>query len=140
MSDVYGVDISNELSFVDGDIELVGGEENLRQAITNRLNTDWDFYQDFYALYGGRLSEHFGDFNIPTIHEYLKIEVESILSQEPRIKDVECIVNKTDKENVSFKLNYAVIGEDETQTLNLVIGSDSSILISPYASELSVRR
>ena len=130
MVDVYGVDISNDLSFVDGDIELVSGEDNLRQAITNRLRTDWDFYQDFYAVYGGRLSEHFGDFNVPTIHEYVKIEVESILSQEPRIRNVECIPYKNDKEELSFNLNYTVIGEDETQTLNLIISSDSSISIN----------
>ena len=127
MSDVYGVDINSSWGFVDGDLELVRGESNLAQAIINRLGTDWDFYQDFYNTYGGRLSEHFGDFNIPTFHEYIKIEVESILAQEPRIRNVECIVNKTDKEEISFNLNYTVIGEDETQELNLIIGSDSSI-------------
>ena len=140
MSDVYGVDINSSWGFVDGDLELVRGEDNLRQAITNRLRTDWDFYQEFYAVYGGRLYEHFGDFNIPTIHEYVQIEIDTILRQDPRIQNIESTVNKIDSKTLQVKLAITPYGSDEILTMNLVLNNDSSILISPDTSELSERR
>ena len=128
--DIYGTDIQSDYSFSNGDINLVGGASNLGQAIKNRLDADLDTYDIFYQRYGGDLFSHMGDLNHPTIHEYIRIEIEEILSQEPRIRNVECIPYKNDKEELSFNLNYTVIGEDETQTLNLIISSDSSISIN----------
>ena len=135
MSDVFGVDIDSTWSFADGDLQLVRGESNLAQAIVNRLSTDWDFYLEFYNTYGGRLYEHFGDFNIPTIHEYIQIEVDSILRQDPRIQDIQSTVNKISKDAVECKLNIKPFGSDEILTMNLILGSDSSISINPNTFE-----
>ena len=136
--DVYGTDIQRDWQFTDGDLETVSEQANLGQAIINRLNTDDDWYTQFYTRYGGRLHEHFGDFNHPTIHEYIKIEVEDILSQDPRIQQVNCTVNKTTSNSVECNLKIRVIGSDELMELNLVINENSPIHISQ--SELTDRR
>ena len=136
--DVYGTDIQRDWQFTDGDLETVSEQANLGQAIINRLNTDDDWYTQFYTRYGGRLYEHFGDFNHPTIHEYIRIEVEDILSQDPRIQQVDCTVNKTTSNTVECNLKIRVIGSDEIIELNLVINENSPIHISQ--SELIDRR
>ena len=138
MVDIYGTDIQRDWQFSDGDIDLITGEANLGQAIVNRLNTDDDFYTQFYRRYGGRLYDHFGDLNHPTIHEYIRIEVEDILSQDPRIQQVDCTVNKTSNHEVECNLKIRVIGSDEVVELNLIINETAPIHISQ--SELTDRR
>ena len=131
VKDVFGVDIDNSWIFVDGDLKLTKGKENLGQAISNRLMADDDQYNDFYIRYGGRLFDHFGDLNHPTIHEYIRIEIESILGQEPRIKEInECTINKINSNSVECNLKVTPIGSDEVVSLNLVLNDDSPIFIS----------
>lgn len=131
VKDVFGVDIDSSWNFVDGDLELSKGKGNLGQAIMNRLMADDDQYSDFYIKYGGGLFDHFGDLNHPTIHEYIRIEIESILEQEPRIKEItECTVNKISSNVVGCNLKVTAIGSDEVVELNLVLSDDSPIFIS----------
>ena len=133
-----GTDIKADWSFTDGDINLVSGRSNLGQAIVNRLKADLTTFI-FYNQYGGNLFEHMGDLNHSTIHEYIRIEVESILRQDPRIKQVECTVNKTDIDTVKLDLNCIVIGADEIIRYNLILNSDNRIFIDENSSELSDR-
>ena len=131
VKDVFGTDIDSSWSFVDGDLELSKGTSNLGQAIQNRLMADDDQYSDFYIRYGGRLFDHFGDLNHPTIHEYIRIEIEDILRQDPRIKEInECTVNKISSSAVECNLKVTPIGSDEIISLNLVINDDSGVFIS----------
>lgn len=131
VKDVFGADIDSSWIFVDGDIQLTKGKENLGQAVMNRLMADEDQYSDFYIRYGGRLFDHFGDLNHPTIHEYIRIEIEDILSQDPRIKEInECTVNKINSSAVECNLKIKTIGSDEILSLNLVINDDSGVFIS----------
>lgn len=138
VNDVFGTDINSDWNFIDGDIELSSGEDNIGQSIYNRLLTDDDWYADFYIRYGGKLYEHFGDFNHPNIHEYIKIDVESILSQDPRIQNIDCAVNKISRKEVEIKLNLTIFGSDEVIPLNLIINDDGGVFI--YPSELNDRR
>ena len=138
MVDVYGTDINSNWSFTDGDINLVSGKSNLGQAIVNRLQADLTTFI-FYNRYGGNLFEHFGDKNNPNIHEYIKIEVESICKQDPRIKQVESTVTKTDSETITLDLKLLTISSDEIIRYNLILTSDNSILINENSSELSER-
>jgi len=124
-----GTDIKADWSFTDGDINLVSGKSNLGQAIVNRLKADLTTFI-FYNRYGGNLFEHMGDLNHSTIHEYIKIEVESICRQDPRIKQVECTVNKTDSDTVNLDLNCMVIDADEIVRLNLILNSNGSVSIN----------
>lgn len=127
MIDVYGTDINRKWSFTNGDIDTVSDSVNLGQAIMNRLNAGLETYDIFYAKYGGVLFEHLGDLNHPNIHEYMRIEIESILAQEPRIKEFECTVNKTDSNTVECNLKVTVIGSETVDEYNLVINDGSYI-------------
>lgn len=138
MVDVYGTDINSNWSFTDGDINLVTDKANLGQAIVNRLKADLTTFI-FYNRYGGNLFEHFGDKNNPNIHEYIKIEVESICKQDPRIKQVESTVTKTDSETITLDLKLLTISSDEIIRYNLILNSDNSIFINENSSELSDR-
>ena len=139
VNDVFGTDIDSTWSFVDGDLELSKGKGNIGQAIQNRLMTDDDQYTQFYIQYGGRLYEHLGDLNHPTIHEYIRIEIEHILEQEPRIQEImECTVNKTSNREVECNLKIKPVGSDEVIPLNLVINDDGGVFIN--SSELNDRR
>ena len=136
---VFGTDIDSTWSFVDGDLELSTGNGNIGQAIQNRLMTDDNQYTQFYIQYGGRLYEHLGDLNHPTIHEYIRIEIEHILKQEPRIQEItECTVNKTSNREVECNLKIKPVGSDEVIPLNLVINDDGGVFIN--SSELNGMR
>ena len=124
MSDVYGTDIKNSFSFSNGDLELVSGTSNLAQSIINRLNTDKGFYDWCYTNYGGDLFSIFGMKNNQNSLEYLRIEIESILSQDPRIREVNANCSKEDSKTVGVELKVLTIGSDEIVTLNLVIQDD----------------
>ena len=136
MSDVFGTDINRDWQFIDGDLELSSGPANLGQAVYNRLMTDDDWYTQFYTRYGGRLYEHYGDLNHPTIHEYIRIEIEGILSQDPRIQSMECTVNKTTSKEVECNLKIRTIGSDEITELNLIINENSVISLDGLTANI----
>ena len=48
----YGVDINSHFNFKDGDIQLAEYDNNIAQAIMNRLNTFQDSLDLFYYDYG----------------------------------------------------------------------------------------
>ena len=131
MIDIYGTDIKSDWSFNNnGDINTINGSSNLGQAIQNRLNSDLDTYNIFYSEYGGELFEHMGELNHETIHEYIRIEIEHILEQEPRIQNMECTVNKTGSKSIECKLKIRTIGSDTIDEFNLILSEDSPILIN----------
>ena len=141
MTDVYGTDIKNDWSFTNGDLNTVSGQINLGQAVVNRLKADLDTYNIFYKKYGGNLLDEMGEINHPLSHEYIRIEVESILQQEPRLRNIECTVNKSYSGGVNVNLKLTPVAEDEMVELNLVINEDLAILIDIDSSEsISNRR
>lgn len=137
MNDVYGTDIDNTWSFSNGDINLIKGASNLGQAILNRLKADSNTFSMFYNKYGGNLFEHMGDLNHETIHEYIRIEIESILEQEHRIQNLEVTVKKISTSSVEAKLKITPISSDDVVEYNLILNDDSSIIIDEISSELT---
>ena len=125
-----GTDIDRTWSFNNGEIITISDYGNLSQAITNRLNTDLDFYSVFYAKYGGNLFEHMGDLNHPTIHEYIRIEVEDIIRQDPRISNVEATINKTHTNTIECDLIIGLYDETTTVELNLVIDTNKGVSLN----------
>lgn len=130
---MLGVDIKDTWSFVDGDLEIVTETLNLGQSIINRLNTDKDFYNWCYTNYGGDLFRIFGMKNNPNSLEYLRIEIESILQQDPRIRDVTANCSKEDLKTIGVELNVLTIGRDEIITLNLIITDDLKVQLNKEA-------
>ena len=126
---VFGCDFKSSWSFKDGDLELVSDSVNMGQAIVNRLNTDLDFYNWAYMRYGGDLFKVFGMKNNNNSLEYLQIEIEYILHQDPRIRDLTVICTKNDSKTVNVELDILPIGSDEIVTLNLVINDDLIVML-----------
>ena len=125
-----GTDITSDWNFTNGDIDLVSGYPNVKQAIINRLNTDTDFYNIFYPKYGGNLFEHMGELNHPTIHEYIRIEVESIVKQDPRISNVNATVTKNGSSSVNCELNVVFYDNISSDKINLVIDANTGVSIN----------
>ena len=140
MIDIYGNDIDKSWTFTNGDINIVKNVNNLGQAIYNRLRTDLGTFDMFYVKYGGNLYEELGEVNHPTIHEYIRIEIEHILEQEHRIQNIDCTVNKLDSNGVDVTLKVTPIRSTETLTYNLVIGNDSYVTITDNPNELTYDR
>lgn len=127
--EVIGTDIIRMWSFTDGDLDLVSESSNLGQAIVNRLNADENTYDIFYNRYGGALFEHFGDINSENILEYIRIEIESILQQDPKIRNIDCKVNKNENDTITINLNVTTISNNEVIPLNLILNNDEDITI-----------
>lgn len=130
---MLGVDIKDTWSFIDGDLELVTGTLNLSQSIINRLNTDKGFYDWCYAQYGGDLFNVFGMKNNPNSLEYLRIEIESILQQDPRIRVVTANCSKEDPKTIGVELKVLTIRSNEIVTINLVITDDLKVQLNTEA-------
>ena len=136
MFDIYGTDIKTDFSFSDGDINIVKEKDNLQQSICNRLNSTLDTYSDFYVRYGGNLMDWLGEINHRNTHQYIKIEVESILSQDPRIEEIEADISKEDSDIVKIDLKLKLINSDEIVSLNFVIQEDLWVKVNPNAGLL----
>ena len=81
----YGVDISREWNFQDGDLILVSDEENVKQSIINRLNTLQGELAHIYNDYGSILQTFLGWRRVETTLAFIKLEVEKQLEAESRI-------------------------------------------------------
>lgn len=130
---MFGRDIKNNWNFINGDLETVSDKLNLAQAIINRLNTDLGFYDWCYNQYGGNLSNVFGMKNNSNTLEYLRIEIESTVQQDPRIRVVNANCSKEDSKTVGVELNVLTIGSDEIVTINLIIQDDLKVQINKEA-------
>lgn len=136
MVDVYGTDIDDAWDFSNGDINLISGTLNLGQAIKNRLMCDSNFYKTFYNTYGGQLFDEMGYLNNGNAHEYIRIEIETILKQDPRIKELECTVKKISTDTVECKLKIKTINNDEIVEMNLVINQDTNVIITNEGEDI----
>lgn len=133
MIDIFGTDIKSDFSFTDGDLDLVSSTDNLGQAIINRLNTDLGFYDWCYTYYGSNLSTVYGLKNNDNVLEYIRVEIEATLRQDPRIKEIICNCRKGDPQTVCVELDILTINSNEMVTINLVINEDNIVKINEEA-------
>ena len=82
-----GTDLNSEWVFKDGDLTLVSDEENLKQAVYNRITFFDGTFKYFYDHYGSVLLTYFGFQKDENTLEFMKIEFERVLLQDPRIQD-----------------------------------------------------
>lgn len=131
MSEVVelGTDLNSNWQFKDGDLQLVENNNNLVQSILNRLNCDYDSLDLFYYDYGSVLSSFLGWKHSDETLEFIRLEVESTLEQEPRLSDftVEVSYNKVGK----VLIDLYIVFDDETDfTLSLVLEKGGEIIAS----------
>ncbi len=81
-----GVDISSEMRFIDGDVQLSAYDTNLAQAVANRLNTQLNELDLFYDTdYGSVLMSFLGWKRTDETLVFVKSEIDNVLSKEPRL-------------------------------------------------------
>ena len=124
-----GVDLNNNWQFKDGDLVLVENKNNLIQSILNRLNCDYDGLDLFYYEYGSVLSSFLGWKKSDETLEFIRLEVESTLEQEPRLTEfyVEVSYNKVGKIVIDLFISF----DDESDfELSLVLEKGGEIVAS----------
>ena len=120
----YGIDIDHSFSFVNGDLKLAKYEDNLNQAIVNRLLTVKDTLDMFYDDYGSLYQSFFGWKKTQKTLDFLKVEINSVLKKDPRINDLKTDLDYDSDGNV--KLNIKVYSTDgEITDLNYVLSKDN---------------
>ena len=129
-----GVDIRSDFTFENGDLKLSKYEENLVQAICNRLNTNLDELELFYEDYGSVLSSFIGwKANDETI-EYMQKEIDIVLQDEPRIVDSEIEITYGGDGLMKINLNLTTSSEAEIEA-NLILNKDGTIEIEDETEE-----
>ena len=99
-----GVDINSSFSFHDGDIQVAKYDENLVQAIANRLNTDLNELDLFYEEYGSVILGFLGWKGNDETISVIEAELETILKSEKRLMNWEYNVEYTGNGKVTIDL------------------------------------
>lgn len=87
-----GVDFNSDFNFSGGDLVLSSYDDNLVQAIVNKLNTELDELDLFYESYGSVLKSFMGwKANDETLN-FIKAEIETVLKSEDRLVGWNCNV------------------------------------------------
>lgn len=129
-----GVDINSDFAFENGDLKLSKYEDNLVQAVTNRLTTNHDELNLFYEDYGSVLTGFFGwKANEETI-SYIQTEINIVLSNEPRIISHESEVEYLKNGLIRINLTMTTSSEAEIET-NLILNKDGTIEIETDETE-----
>ena len=124
-----GVDINSDWSLNEnGDLSLVRDEDNLSQAIINRLGCYQPSLEVYYTMYGGFLSEYFGRKQTDETLKFMKIELDTILSQEERISSFTSTLSYNGDGSVRVDLDMIV--NDVDVELNLVLSRDGGVSVA----------
>lgn len=128
MKNIYelGVDIHSDWEFHDGDLKLIRYGENMGQAVVNRLKCYLGAMSIFYTDYGSEIIHYLGEMNNETTWEYIRIEIETRVLQDPRVTDVECTVNRLTHSTCEAHLDLHFY-DGSTGEANLVITGEGTI-------------
>ena len=119
-----GTDIAGSWSFDEnGDLNIVSNKENLAQAISNRLGTDLDSLNLFYANYGSVLGRFLGWRRNQRTLDFMKIEVENRLVADFRLKDFRVECEYLDDGGVGVNVTVR-LDDDEVFTNELVLSKE----------------
>ncbi len=124
-----GTDLNCNWEFKDGDLQLVENKDNLIQSILNRLNCNYDGLDLFYYEYGSVISSFLGWKHEDETLEFIRLEVESTLEQEPRLEsfNVEVSYNKVGKVLIEL---YFLFNDESDFSLSLVLEKGGEIVAS----------
>ena len=119
-----GTDFSSSWEFIKGDLVLVNHTDNMRQAIKNRLSCPLDYLD--YDNYGSDIHSFLGGRKNDTVLNFLKIEIETRLIQDPRIQDFEVTTYIKEDENVGIDIDVN-FDEDMDLSMSLVLNNEGVI-------------
>ena len=123
-----GADLNSNWEFKDGDLQLVENKDNLVQAILNRLNSDYDCLDLFYYDYGSVLTGFLGWKKSDESLEFIRLEIEDTLEQEPRLNNFSVEVSYS-KGKVLIEI-YIVFDDESDFSLSLVLEKDGEVVVS----------
>ena len=105
-----------------GDLETIGEEYNLAQAIIMRLNTMQGELRDLgHSSYGSRLSELIGEPNNERTRELARIYALESVTRDPRVEEVVGISTEMFKDDSrQININISVRAKGLTTILNIV--------------------
>jgi phage baseplate assembly protein W len=105
-----------------GDLETIGEEYNLAQAIIMRLNTMQGELRDLgHSSYGSRLSELIGEPNNERTRELARIYALESVTRDPRVEEVVGISTEMFKDDPrQININISVRAKGLTTILNMV--------------------
>ncbi len=105
-----------------GDLETIGEEYNLAQAIIMRLNTMQGELTDLgHSSYGSRLYELIGEPNNERTRELVRIYALECVTRDPRVEEVVGIsVEKVKDDPNRVDINISVRATGLTSILNIV--------------------
>ena len=114
---LFGTDINNSWCFDEhGDLLLVSNKDNVGQAVSNRLRTQLNELDLFYAGYGSFLTQFLGWKKNDSTLEFMRLEIETRLAGEPRLS------------NYSIRLEYTDNGV--RIDMDLVLNDDDNVKVS----------
>jgi len=122
-----GADLNKNWEFKDGDLILVENKDNLVQSILNRLNSEYDSLDLFYYDYGSVLSNFLGWKHNDETLEFIRLEIEDTLEQEPRLNDFSVGVSYNEIGKILIEL-YIVFNDETDLSLSLVLEKDGEIV------------
>ena len=122
-----GADLNKNWEFKDGDLLLVENKDNLVQSILNRLNSEYDSLDLFYYDYGSVLSNFLGWKHNDETLEFIRLEIEDTLEQEPRLNDFSVGVSYNEIGKILIEL-YIVFNDETDLSLSLVLEKDGEIV------------
>ena len=123
---LFGTDISNSWEFNEhGDLSLVSNKDNVGQAISNRLKTQLNELDLFYAGDGSFLTQFLGWKKNDSTLEFMRLEIETRLAGDPRLSGYSVSLEYTDN-GVEITINL-VLDDGEEYTGNFVLNSDGVV-------------
>ena len=123
-----GIDFDSSFSFKDKDLKIIQYDNNLVQAITNRLKTNLNELELFYEEYGSIMLNFLGWKRNNETLNFIKSGLETVLKSEERIISWEYEVGYTENGAVRIDLvlypnpNYSIattlqINEDTIEVI-----------------------
>ena len=124
-----GTDIDRQWTFNEQmDIKLTENEDNLTQAIINRLNCFYDRLGFMYEDYGSFLHSYLGWIVEDETLEFIRLEIETTLEQDPRIIDPDITVEYVGDGEISILLTIELTEEDDLE-LNLLLSNEGVTIV-----------
>lgn len=117
----YGVDLHSDLRFENGDLVLCSYDNNLAQAVCNRLNTDLDELDIFYDDYGSVLNSFLGWKKTADTLSLIRLELMKCLSNEPRLNNFDIDLEYGEKGELKIRLT---VYDNSVQSYNFILNND----------------
>lgn len=127
----FGKDINSSWTLNEnGDLNIAKDNENLAQSIVNRLNCYKPNLSVYYDDgYGGFLHSYLGRRRTQETLDFMKIEVDTILSQDTRLTSFSSSLSYDPDGIVCIDLVVSV-SDDEDVELNLVLNGSDGVVMS----------